>query len=115
MKKTLSLLLVSVLLIGSVLILMSCGGKTLSGEYELDALFASQSYKFSGSKVTITVSAVVGNDLVYEGTYEINDDEITFTFDSEDESAKEYSGTVSFYEADDGSYIKIAGVKYKKK
>ncbi len=119
MKKTLSLILACVLIVGALLALTSCA-KQLSGTYELDAVVASKSYKFSGNKVTITVSAVAGDDIVYSGTYEIAEDEdgdqtITFTFSTDKEGADEYSGTVSFSEAEDGSYIKIGGIKYKKK
>jgi hypothetical protein len=119
MKKTLSLLLAGILLVCTLLTLVSCS-KTLSGTYEIDAVVASKSYKFSGNNVTITVSAIAGDDIIYEGTYEIAEDEngkstITFTFSTEKEGADEYSGTVSFYESEDGSYIKIGGIKYKKK
>ena len=119
MKKIISLVLVSAVLLGTLFCLVSCA-KTLSGTYEIDAIVASKSYKFSGNTVTITISAIAGDDIVYSGTYEITEaedgkNEITFTFATDDEDAKEYSGTFSFMEADDGSYIKIAGIKYKKK
>lgn len=119
MKKILSVALVCVLLVGAMLTLTSCA-KQLSGTYEIDAVVASKTYKFSGNNVTITVSAIAGDDIVYSGTYEIAEDEagkqtITFTFPIDKEGVDEYEGTVSFMEAEDGSYIKIGGIKYKKK
>ena len=119
MKKIISLILVSAVLLGTLFCLVSCA-KTLNGTYEIDAIIATKTYKFSGDEVVITISAIAGDDIIYRGTYEITEtedgkNEITFTFATDDEDAKEYSGTFSFMEADDGSYIKIAGIKYKKK
>ena len=119
MKKILSVLLIALILASLVFSFVSCSN-TLRGTYVLDAVVASKSYAFSGDSVTITVSAIAGDDIVYKGTYSINENEkgdktITFVFSNADKGSDEYSGTVSFYKSDDGSYIKIGGIKYKKK
>ena len=66
MKKTLSLLLVCVLLVGCIFSLASCG-KTLSGTYKADVVVGGTSYTFSGSKVTLTAE-VLGFEKSFEGT-----------------------------------------------
>lgn len=97
--------------------LVSCG-KKLSGTYEANVVVAEVSYKFSGSKVTLTVDPIIGDDVVIEGKYEIDEEagEIKFTFDSEEEEAETYGGTQDFSEGEeDGKeYIKIGLVKYEK-
>ena len=120
MKKALSILLVLTLLVGCVFTLASCS-KMLSGEYELDAVLAGKTYKFSGNKVTITYE-VLGFEKSIEGTYAIAAGEdgkqtITFTFAAGTEDAEDYAGEFSFAEGKEGdeSYIKIGGVKYVKK
>ena len=114
MKRIISALLVCVLLVGAMLSLASCG-TMLSGKYELDAALVEVVYEFALNKVTVTVSPIVGDDYVVEGTYKIGENdkgesEITLTFAEEDDNAK--SGTFSFSKGDD--YIKIGGVKYEK-
>ena len=118
MKKILSTVVVCVLLLSCVLAFAGC--KTISGEYT-DALSIT-TYKFSGSKVTITIDNIIGEDTVIEGKYSIDkneegDFEITFTFEGEDDG-EEYAGTFSFSEGKEENgtkYIKIAGIKYTKK
>jgi len=117
MKKTLSLLLVCVLLVGCIFSLASCG-KTLSGTYKADVVVGGTSYTFSGSKVTLTAE-VLGFEKSFEGTYEIAENDagklqITFTF-GEDADSK-YSGSFDFAEGKEGEteYIKIGIVKYVK-
>jgi hypothetical protein len=110
MKKTVSALLVCVLLIGSLLTLASCG-KSLSGVYK-EALTSNISYEFGAfGKVTKTVDNFIGEDTVTEGKYEFNDDgsKITLTFDDE---AKTYD--FSSGEEDGVEYIKLDGWKYNK-
>lgn len=116
--KVLSLVMVAAML---CITLASCG-KTLSGEYENDATVLNTgvvtTYEFSGKKVTLTVEtkaagATVGDPLVVEGKYSIEDDKITFEFESDDEDAKKYNQTVDFEEGED--YIKIGIVKFEKK
>ena len=116
MKKILSLVLVAVLLVGTMLTLASCG-TTISGTYQ-DALKVT-TFKFSGSKVTLTVDNIIGDDTVLEGKYEITekDDgskEITFTFDSEDKEAEKWSEPLPFSEGEENGkkFIKISIVKY---
>ena len=118
MKKTISAILVCVLLVCSVFALASCG-KKLSGTYENEIL--GLSYEFSGSNVTITKKNVIVKDVVIEGTYEIgeNDDGdtvITITVESEEDDAEDLAGEYSFSEGeeDDAKYIKIGGIKYTK-
>ena len=109
--KVLALVMTAVIL---CLTLASCG-KTLSGTYTMEVLGTGTELEFKGKKVTMTVKvagAEVGDPV--EGTYSIKDDKITFEFDSEDEDAKEYSGTFDFEEGED--YIKIGSLgKYTKK
>ena len=90
--------------------LASCGGP--SGTYEASVLGQSLSYTFKGSKVTIKLT-VLGQVVSIDGTYKISRDEITFTFEGDDENAKKYSGTQTFEQGDD--YVKIGGVQYTKK
>lgn len=121
MKKSIRILALAVVAVMLCMTLASCG-KTLSGEYELDATVASSglvtTYKFSGSKVNITLETKllgsVTGTVELEGKYSIKDDKITFTFeDEDDDEAKDYSGTFDFAETDDG--IKIGIIEYKKK
>lgn len=117
--KVLSLVLVATM----VCVLFASCAKTISGTYkgEVDAFGlagAEVTYKFSGSKVSVTATAsVFGFEKTIEsdGTYEIieNDDgELKIKFTFEDADAEKYSGTFSFSEGDD--YIKIGGAKYTK-
>ena len=113
MKKTV-LKVVALMLVAVVFCtaLVSCG-KKLSGTYEANLIAAEVSYKFSGSKVTVTIDPIIGDDTVLEGKYEIEDDKITFTWEGENaDKAEDYSGTLSFAEGED--YITIGGVKYNK-
>ena len=111
MKKTLSAVLVCVLLVCTLLTLVSCG-KSLVGTYTADIVAAKVTYEFAaGGKVTKTTDPIIGNNVVEEGEYEFNKDgtEITLTFGEE-------SSTHSFVEGEEGDvkYIKIDGVKLTK-
>ncbi len=120
MKRIISILLVSVLLVGCAFSLASCG-KKLSGKYELDAKVGSKTYEFKGKNVVITYE-VLGFEKNLEGEYKIAENdkgelEITFTFADDAEDADEYSGTFSFEEGkddDNTKFIKIGGFKYVK-
>ncbi len=120
MKKILSVALACVMLFGCVFAFASCG-KTLSGTYEADLVFAEVSYTFKGNKVSLKVDPIAGNDIVLNGTYEITEDEagnsaITITFeDNSSEEAKEYGGTLAFAEGEENGekYIKIGLIKYE--
>lgn len=118
MKNTFVKVIALALVITTLVCVFASCGKTISGTYKAElgstALAGgSTTYKFSGSKVTISVTAgALGFEKTteFEGKYEINDDQITFTF--EDSDAGKYSGTQSFEKGDD--YIKIGGVTYTK-
>ena len=117
MKKFISIALLCVLLVGCMFTLASCG-KKLSGTYKIDALVASSSYEFKGSKVIITAEAL-GAQKSFEGKYKITEndkDETVIVFTFEDSDAQKYSGEFPFTSGKEGDteYIKIAGVKYKK-
>ena len=111
--KTIAMTLV-ILTLG--LALVSCG-KTLNGTYSAVIIGSGAEYEFKGNKVTITVKALGAEVAEVEGKYSIDDDKITFTFESDDEKenekVKEYSGTFDFEETDDGD-IKIGIITYKK-
>lgn len=117
MKKTISVVLACVLLVCTLLTLTSCG-KMLSGKYEADlSVLGTYTYEFGVfGNVTKTVDPVIGDNIVSEGKYEINDagDKITFTFENAD--GVEESETVSFATVikNDVEYLEIGGVKYTK-
>ena len=111
MKKTLSAVLVCVLLACTLLTLVSCD-KMLIGKYTGNLVVAEVTYEFAaGGKVTKTTDPIIGNNIVEEGKYEFNKDgdEITFTFGEE-------SSTHSFVKGEEGDvkYIKIDGVEFTK-
>lgn len=119
MKKIVKIISIMLVLIFAMACLASCA-KTLSGEYKLDAAFASKVYKFSGSKVAITYE-IAGFEKTIEGKYEIGENDkgesiITFTFDDNQEDAEDYKGEYSFSEGEEDGvkYIKIGGAKYIK-
>ncbi len=120
MKKTISILLVCVLLLGCVFALASCA-KTLSGKYEAGSDLLGTTYEFKGNKVTITYK-VLGFSKTADATYEIKTNEegkeiITITLDTgAEDSADEYAGEFVLLEGKEGdtSYIKLNGVQYNK-
>ncbi|MBQ8414057.1 MAG: hypothetical protein IJX58_02275 [Clostridia bacterium] len=119
MKKTVSTILVCVLLACTLLTLASCGNM-LSGAYkaEVDLLIGKSSvtYEFGlFGKVTCTTNSL-GKETVEEGKYELNDagDKITLTFENEDGVAE--SETFDFVNGEENGvkYVKIGLVKYTK-
>ncbi len=122
MKKFKRLMALAMITVLFCVTLAACGNK-LSGTYsasgDLLGLAGSEiSYKFSGSKVTVSVTATVlgfEKTTSYDGTYELTEEDgtnyIIFTFNDED--AKSYSGKFFFQNVENG--IKISGVTYKKK
>lgn len=119
MKKTVSAILVCVLLACTLLTLASCG-KLLSGKYtaEVDLFIGKSSvtYEFSAfGKVSVTTNSL-GKETVEEGKYELNDagDKITFTFENEDGVAE--SDTYDFAQGEENGvkYVKIGIIKYTK-
>ena len=111
MKKTIRVLALVMALTMVLFVFASCG-KKLSGKYSAELLGTGATYEFKGSKVTITVKALGATAATLEGTYKIADDQITFTFESDDKDAEKYSGTFDFEEKEDS--IKIGLVEYKK-
>ncbi len=110
MKKTVSLVLVCVLLVCSLLSLTSCG-TMLTGKYQADLAFAKVTYEFEMfGKVTMTTDPFIGDTTTVEGEYKINDDgtKITLTFNDEAE-------TYDFVTGEEGGvkYIKLEGIQYK--
>lgn len=119
MKKTISTLLVAVLLISSMFLLVSCGG--LSGSYKS----GTTTLDFSGDNVTIKfeVTVVVTISKTSTAKYQLGNDDngnrtITFTYgDGQEENSLLANGiALPFSEGSDdkGSYIKIAGVTFYK-
>ena len=104
-KKSVRILAIAMVAVMLCLTLASCG-KTLSGKYEATVLGSGIELEFDGKKVTYTAK-VLGTDAAsIEGTYEIKDDKITLSFDSED--AEKLDGTFDFEEGED--YIKIGAL-----
>lgn len=107
MKRTLKAILASFLLAVMCFAFAACGG--LSGTYQTDSILNTYvTYTFKGDDVTITSYVVGTKAFSIEGKYEIDDNEITFTFSDGEENANEYSGTKTFEKGD--GYIKIGGV-----
>ena len=111
MKKSIRVLALVMALTMVLFVFASCG-KKLSGKYSAEVLGSGATYEFKGSKVTITVKLLGSSVFDAEGTYKIDGDEITFTFESDDKEADEYNGTFDFEEKEDS--IKIGIVEYKK-
>lgn len=95
--------------------LVSCGS-TISGTYENNGLLGlgATELTFKGSKITIDMGGIKA-----EGTYSIDEDEITIEFaDSNEDDISlgdlfhAFNGTHSFEKGED--YIKIGGTKYTK-
>ena len=114
MKRIISTILVCVLLLGCVLTLASCG-KRLSGTYA--ATIAGQSvqisFTFKGDKFTGEMSTTVFGVTTtqkLEGTYEIEDDKITLTYE---EDGKTITTTTSSFEKGK-DFIKIDGIQLDK-
>lgn len=120
-KRVLALALAAVM----VLALVSCA-KTLSGTYvaggDLGGIAgAKTAYTFSGSKVTVTITATLlgsSSTTKYEGTYEITEAEdgsmtISMSFEDDDASGYEVTNKV-FKEDKDAGTITIGLLTYTK-
>ena len=122
MKKSVKILALALVAIMLCSMLASCGGG-LSGEYEKDGLLGDTTLKFNGNQMTITFDSILGDDLSFDATYRIEEDEIHLDFVSEEDEEKaddwmrelleELEGEQSFEQGKD--YIKIGGVTYTKK
>ena len=113
MKKSIRILAVVMAVLMVTLVLASCG-KTLKGTYSAEIAGTGNTLEFSGKKVTITYKFLgqqVGDAV--EGTYEIKDNKITITVETEDKEIGSLNGTFDFEEGD--GYIKIGIIKYTKK
>ncbi len=115
MKKTVSLLLVCLLLASAVFSLAACGKRVPAATYE-DPLFGAQTYTFEGRKVTVE-DKIAKPGVKFEGEYKIEKDKwgdtlIVMTF--EGEGSEKYSGTKLYEEGEeDGKrYIRLDGMKY---
>lgn len=118
MKKIVSRILLCTLLFSCLFVLSACAPK-LSGSYQADLVAVKATYAFeSNGNLTLTLDPLVGGNISWEGSYEINEDtnEITITLNTDDSGADKYEGTYSFAqgEENDTEYIKISGVKYTK-
>lgn len=124
MTKRITKAIALVLVFSLLCIALASCGKTLSGTYSAtiggDTIGVKTSYKFSGSKVTITVGGSLlgaSTETSIDGTYEITEEDgaqfITFTFKSGDDASK-YSGKHTFAENKDNKTITIDGVVYTK-
>ena len=112
MKRIISAVLVSVMLVCALLTLVSCG-KSITGSYGAETILGDVTYTFEfGGKVTKTVDPLIGKSETLEGTYEFNKDgnEVTLTFGED-------SYTYSFVDGEEGGvkYIKLDGIKYTAK
>ena len=119
MKKTVSAILVCVLLACTLLTLASCG-KSLSGAYkaEVDLLIGKSSvtYEFSPfGKVTQTTNSL-GKETVVEGKYELIDEgnKIILTFENEDGVAESETYDFAQIEVNGVKSVKIGLVEYTK-
>ena len=116
-KSVIKIIAFTLLAVALCVALVSCG-KTLSGEYGAEMNLGIGKievvYNFKGSKVEATVktTSLLGQveTKTVEGKYEINEDEITFTWEDETEGVD--GGTFTFEETENG--IKIGLVEYKK-
>lgn len=117
MKRTLSMILACAILVGTMLVLVSCGG--LSGTYE-GMLF---DLKFKGDSVT-----VIAGEHELKGTYEIEEKDgkktISFDFVDEDEATDDQKVVLDILDdlfdeklpfKEDGDTITIGFSKFTKK
>ncbi len=126
MTKVVAVALVAVIM---CMMLASCGN-TISGSYyrtyENEGLFGwgagsyTETYEFSGKKVTKTVDATIGSETkstTTTGTYELTDDgKIVITWDKDVETSEgQASSSKSTYTFDKGDdFILIDGNKFTK-
>ena len=111
MKKSVKIIAVAVAVIILAMSLMSCDlfGKKLNGEYEGESGLLG-TFTFDGKNVEYSYKTVLGKKITQEGTYKIEDDEITFEWVDEDgeeldEDDVVFGGTYEFEEKDNGDII----------
>lgn len=125
MTKKITRVVALALVIALACITLASCGKTLSGTYTAGGSVlgtgATTTYKFSGSKVTLTVEGSLlgmSSSETFEGTYKItesDDGSMKISFDFGDEDAKEYSTSFNFKEDKDAGTITIGLITYTKK
>ena len=109
-------LMCGVLIVVMMLSLVACSG--IRGTYkstEIAGVYVT--YTFSGSKVTFKSVNPILKDIVVEGTYKIDGDKITLTWEEDGSVFSSIAslianGTVSYEKTEKG--IKIAGMEYTK-
>ena len=123
MKKVLSLIALSLVLVMGLVMFASCGAKKVpAGSYEAELELFGQSarvtYTFSGNKVEaekkVTLFGTVNTETA-NGTYEIvenSDGTMEITFDFEEESDTFKDKTFTYKETE--SSVELGGVKYSK-
>lgn len=104
MKKSVRILAVVMALLMVTLAFASCG-KTLKGTYTAEVFGSGVELEFDGKEVTISLKLLGAEVGSSTGTYKIKDDQITLTFDSDNDKVEAYNGTFDFEEGED--YIKI--------
>ena len=125
MKKTISTILVCVLLVGTLLSLASCEMFGLvTGTYAKTTEFlgveTTTTYEFSGKEVTVSTVTTMGNTSTTSnktGEYEIGENEegqktITLTFTNEDGEGTVTTYTFNSGKDDNGAYIELDGTRY---
>lgn len=125
MKKTISTILVCVLLVGTLLSLASCEMFGLvTGTYAKTTTFmgveTTTTYEFSGKEVTVSTVTTMGNTSTTSnktGEYEIGENEegqktITLTFTNEDGEGTVTTYTFNSGKDDNGAYIELDGTRY---
>lgn len=107
--KILALMMVAAMLCCA---LASCGN-TLKGTYKADAALGigDASYTFNGNKFTY-VAGVGPLSITLNGTYTIEDNQITLSLNEGEEDSDGVSGTHNFEQGKD--YIKIGSKTYTK-
>ncbi len=125
MKKTISTILVCVLLVGALLSLASCEMFGLvAGTYarttEVFGVETTTTYEFSGKEVTVSTVTTMGNTSTTKtktGDYKIGENDegqktITLTFTNDDGEGTVTTYTFNSGKDDNGAYIELDGTRY---
>ena len=121
MKTMIKVIAVALLAVMMCTVLASCAN-TLNGKYtgtmKVVLVDVKYTYEFKGNNVTVTTETpVFGTTIVYSqtGTYEIKDDQITFTWSEDEEKDGATVVETGPYKFEKGSdYIKIGDVTLTK-
>ena len=110
MKRLVRILCVCMALVCVGAVLAGCA-KTLSGTYKAEVMGSGAAYTFKGHDVEVKVLVLGTVVTTLNGSYEIGDGTITFTFgDADADTAKTYSGTFDFSKTE--NTIKIGVIEY---